>query len=73
MPSSRPQKKESAKSFSQPVNFKGIYKLRSLVETVFSVLKESFNLLTFRARSLKGYLLHYTLALLSYQYKKIYD
>lgn len=58
---------------SQPVNFKGIYKLRSLVETVFSVLKESFNLLTFRARSHTGYLLHYTLALLSYQYKKIYD
>ena len=40
---------------------------RSIIETVFSVLKDRLGLVTSLPRSLDGYLTHYILVLLAYQ------
>jgi IS5 family transposase len=43
------------------------FKARSIIETVFSVLKDRLGLVTSLPRSLDGYLTHYILVLLAYQ------
>ncbi|HZA25157.1 MAG TPA: IS982 family transposase [Dehalococcoidia bacterium] len=45
----------------------GQLKGRSIIETVFSVIKERLGLVTSLPRSLDGYLVHYILVLLAYQ------
>jgi hypothetical protein len=50
-------------SLEQRERFKG----HSIIETVFSVLKDRLGLVTSLPRSLDGYLTHYILILLAYQ------
>ena len=50
-------------SLEQTQHFSG----RSIIETVFSVLKDQLGLVTSLPRSLDGYLSHYVLVLLAYQ------
>lgn len=65
-------KRKNAKDKSQPKGFEAKYKRRKLVETAFSVLTESFNLLTSRARSYQGFMSHYTTAIMCYTYSRLY-
>ena len=65
-------KRKDAKDKSQPSNFKAQYKYRKRVETAFSSLKDSFGLVTSRARSYVGFISHYTTSLLGYAYSKLY-
>ena len=50
-------------SLEQTQHFRG----RSIIETVFSVVKDQLGLVTSLPRSLDGYLSHYVLVLLAYQ------
>ena len=50
-------------SLEQTQHFSG----RSIIETVFSVLKDRLGLVTSLPRSLDGYLSHYIFVLLAYQ------
>ena len=50
-------------SLEQTQHFSG----RSIIETVFSMLKDRLGLVTSLPRSLDGYLSHYVLVLLAYQ------
>lgn len=65
-------KRKDAKDKSQPADFKVQYKYRKRVETAFSTLKRSFNLVTSKARSYVGFISHYTTALLGYAYSRLY-
>ena len=65
-------KRKNQKDQRQVKNFKIRYRKRQLIETVFSVLIETFFMITFRPRSFAGFVFHYTKALLHYQYRKLY-
>jgi IS5 family transposase len=54
-------------SLEQSQQLKG----RSIIETVYSVLKERLGLVTSLPRSLDGYLVHYVLVLLAYQLARL--